>query len=142
MNKKYELVDHTADLAIKVYGKDLEELLKNCSAAMMDVICDLNTIELKNQYSVSSSGNSEEELLVNLLQELLYLHEVKKLLFCKFEFKINDNIKNREVEGFVWGEEINFSRHDLLNDIKAVTYSDLKVEHENGKLSVKITFDI
>jgi SHS2 domain-containing protein len=109
---------------------------------MMDVICDLNTIELKNQYSVSSSGNSEEELLVNLLQELLYLHEVKKLLFCKFEFKINDNIKNREVEGNVWGEEIDFSRHDLLNDIKAVTYSDLKVEHKNGKLSVNITFDI
>lgn len=142
MDKIYESIDHTADLSIKVYGKDLEELLKNCSAAMMDVICDLNTIELKNQYSVSSSGNSEEELLVNLLQELLYLHEVKKLLFCKFEFKINDNIKNREVEGNVWGEEIDFSRHDLLNDIKAVTYSDLKVEHENGKLSVKITFDI
>ena len=142
MDKIYESIDHAADLSIKVYGKDLEELLKNCSAAMMDVICDLNTIELKNQYSVSSSGNSEEELLVNLLQELLYLHEVKKLLFCKFEFKINDNIKNREVEGNVWGEEIDFSRHDLLNDIKAVTYSDLKVEHENGKLSVKITFDI
>jgi len=142
MDKIYESIDHTADLSIKVCGKDLEELLKNCSAAMMDVICDLNTIELKNQYSVSSSGNSEEELLVNLLQELLYLHEVKKLLFCKFEFKINDNIKNREVEGFVWGEEINFSRHDLLNDIKAVTYSDLKVEHKNGKLSAKITFDI
>ena len=142
MDKIYELIDHTADLSIKVYGKDLEELLKNCSAAMMDVICDLNTIELKNQYSVSSSGNSEEQLLVNLLQELLYLHEVKKLLFCKFEFKINDNIKNREVEGNVWGEEIDFSKHDLLNDIKAVTYSDLKVEHENGKLSVKITFDI
>ena len=142
MDKIYEIIDHTADLSIKVYGKDLEELLKNCSAAMMDMICDLNTIELKNQYSVSSSGNSEEQLLVNLLQELLYLHEVKKLLFCKFEFKINDNIKNREVEGNVWGEEIDFSRHDLLNDIKAVTYSDLKVEHENGKLSVKITFDI
>ncbi len=142
MDKIYESIDHTADLSIKVYGKDLEELLKNCSAAMMDVICDLNTIELKNQYSVSSSGNSEEQLLVNLLQELLYLHEVKKLLFCKFEFKINNNIKNREVEGNVWGEEIDFSRHDLLNDIKAVTYSDLKVEHENGKLSVKITVDI
>jgi len=142
MDKIYELIDHTADLSIKVYGKDLEELLKNCSAAMMDVICDLNTIELKNQYSVSSSGNSEEELLVNLLQELLYLHEVKKLLFCKFEFKINDNIKNIEVEGNVWGEEIDFSRHDLLNDIKGVTYSDLKVEHKNGKLSAKITFDI
>lgn len=142
MDKIYELIDHTADLSIKVYGKDLEELLNNCSAAMMDVICDLNTIELKNQYSVSSSGNSEEELLVNLLQELLYLHEVKKLLFCKFEFKINDNIKNREVEGNVWGEEIDFSRHDLLNDIKGVTYSDLKVEHKNGKLSAKITFDI
>lgn len=142
MDKIYELIDHTADLSIKVYGKDLEELLKNSSAAMMDVICDLNTIELKNQYSVSSSGNSEEELLVNLLQELLYMHEVKKLLFCKFEFKINDNIKNREVEGNVWGEEIDFSRHDLLNDIKGVTYSDLKVEHKNGKLSAKITFDI
>lgn len=142
MDKIYELIDHTADLSIKVYGKDLEELLKNSSAAMMDVICDLNTIELKNQYSVSSSGNSEEELLVNLLQELLYLYEVKKLLFCKFEFKINDNIKNREVEGNVWGEEIDFSRHDLLNDIKGVTYSDLKVEHKNGKLSAKITFDI
>ena len=31
MDKIYELIDHTADLSIKVYGKDLEELLKNSS---------------------------------------------------------------------------------------------------------------
>jgi SHS2 domain-containing protein len=139
MNKEYEIIDHTADISVKVSGKNIEELLNNCSKAMMDIICDLNTIEPKNQYKVLLSGNSEEELLVNLLQELLYLHEVNRLLFSKFELKIN---KNKEVEGTLWGEEIDFSRHDLLNDIKAVTYSGLNVEHKKGKLSAIITFDI
>lgn len=139
MNKVYEIIDHTADISVKVYGKNLEDLLNKSSAAMMDIICDLNSVKPISQYQVSSSGKSEEELLVNLLQELLYLHEVKRLLFCKFEIKINEN---NEVECNCWGEEIDFSRHELLNDIKAVTYSGLNVEYRNEELSATITFDI
>ncbi|NIP39190.1 MAG: archease [Candidatus Dadabacteria bacterium] len=139
MNKNYEIIDHTADISVKVSAKSLEELLDKSSAAMMDIICDLNTIEPRHQYKISANGKSDEELIVNLLQELLYLHEVKRLLFCKFELKINEE---KEIEGACWGEQIDFARHDLLNDIKAVTYSGLQVEHKNGELSVTITFDI
>lgn len=139
MNKSYEIIDHTADISVRVSGRDFNELLINSSLAMMDIICDLNTIEAKNKYAVKSDGNSEEQLLVNWLSELLYMHEVKRLLFSDFEIKVNEN---KEVEGICKGEEIDFSRHDLLNDIKAVTYSGLNVEHKNGLLSATITFDI
>ena len=90
---------------------------------MMDIICDLDTIEPTNMYTVSVSGNSEEELIVNWLQELLYLHEVKRLLFCRFELKIN---QNKKAEGNCWGEEIDFSRHicKLDGDILDLTTNE------------------
>jgi len=139
MNKKYELVDHTADLAIKVYGKDLEELLKNSSVAMMDLISNLETVkpEIKKQLVVT--GQSPEQLLVNLLQEILYIHEVENLICSEAEVKV---INKYEAQSNIYGEKIDLKRHVLLNDIKAVTFCDLNIKKEKNILTTRIVFDI
>ena len=139
MDKPYEVIDHTADISVKVSGKTLSELLMNSALAMMDIICDLGSVKPLRGFKFSATGSSYEQLIVNLLQEILYMHEVNGLVFCRFEININE--KN-EAEVTCWGEETDFSRHDLLNDIKAVTYSGLKVENINGEISATITFDI
>lgn len=139
MKELYEILDHTADVRIKVSGGNLDELLINCSLAMMDIICDLKTVEPKEKYDVSCEGGSPEELIVNWLSELLYLHEVKRMLFCECEIKVKDR---ENVAGICRGEQIDENRHDLLTDIKAVTYSGLEVKEDNGMLSCNVTFDI
>lgn len=139
MNRFYELIDHTADVRIKVSGCNMKELLTNFSLAMMDIICDLKTIEPKEEYNVRCDGGCSEELIVNWLSELLYLHEVNRMLFCEFKIKVNDG---NNVTGICRGEKIDESRHDLLTDIKAVTYSGLEVKEEDGMLSCMVTFDI
>ena len=36
--KNYEIIDHTADMGIKVYGKNLLALFLNAAEAMFDII--------------------------------------------------------------------------------------------------------
>ncbi|MFH1640350.1 MAG: archease [Candidatus Omnitrophota bacterium] len=40
MKKNYELIEHTADIGIKVKGKDLNQLFRNFALAMFDIIAE------------------------------------------------------------------------------------------------------
>jgi SHS2 domain-containing protein len=139
MHKKYDFIDHTADLSVKVYGKNLEEIFINSSTAMMDLICNINMVRPLKSININVSGSTNEQLLVNWLQELLYIHEVKNLLFCSFIIK---SITKNNVSGSIQGEEFDKSRHELLNDIKAVTYNKMDIRKVGNKYSTIITFDI
>ena len=47
--KRYELVDHTADMMVKAYGSSLEECFANAAFALFDQTVDLSTVEAKEQ---------------------------------------------------------------------------------------------
>ncbi len=135
----YEILDHTADTCIRVYGKSFEELLRNAACAMMELITDRDKVEPAVVIEIEASGEDREELLVHWLQEILFAHQVKKMVFKDFEVKLEDETR---VKGKVFGEEIDSGKHELAADIKAVTYHNLKVEAVNDKLKVDIVFDI
>jgi len=78
---KYTLIDHTADIGIDVVGATLRELFTNAAFALFDIITDLSKVECTAEYNIKISGIDREQLLVNWLTELLYLHDVKNLLF-------------------------------------------------------------
>jgi len=89
MQKKYKLLDHTADLAIQVNGKDLNDLFRNSSIAIMDLSYPIYSVKNKIEHIISATGSNAEQLLVNWLQEILYLMEVKKT--CILRYCIRDN---------------------------------------------------
>ena len=74
MKKPYELIDHTADIAIKAYGKSLSEAFENAAKAMFDIITDSSEIESVGQYDVELEAPDLEQLLVDWLSELLFIH--------------------------------------------------------------------
>ena len=44
MNKSYTLLDHTADLRIRISGASRVELYQNAGLALADLICDPDTL--------------------------------------------------------------------------------------------------
>ncbi len=70
-NKRYEQFPHTADIGIRVFGKDLKELFTNAAYGMFDVIADLEGIDAGIEETVEVAADSYEELLVAWLDELL-----------------------------------------------------------------------
>jgi len=135
----YEILDHTADVRIRVYGKSLAQLLKNAACAMMELITEREKIKASKQIEIKAEGGTKEELLVHWLGEILYLHQTKKMVFRDFELNITNESR---VKGKAFGEKIDLNKHELYSDIKAVTYHNLKIEPLNDKLKVDIVFDI
>jgi len=136
---KYILIDHTADIGIDVFGTTIEELFTNAAFALFDIIADLSKVECKAEYSVKISGIDREQLLVIWLSELLYLHDVKYLLFK--DFHITDMNEN-QLTASVWGEVFNDDKHVIKTEIKAVTYHGLSIVQENHQWKARVIFDL
>ncbi len=136
---KYILIDHTADIGIDVFGGSLQELFTNAAFALFDIITDLSKVEGTVEYKINISGIDKEQLLVNWLSELLYLHDVKNLLFK--DFCITD-IKDNQLNASIRGEVFREDKHVIKTEIKAVTHHCLSIVQEDHQWKARVIFDI
>ena len=138
----YKFIDHTADVAFEVKGKTLEELFESAALALeQTMVKDLKTIKHKTKKSIKLKAKNPEELLFNFLQELIFLKDAKLLLFSKFKFKIKEN-KEYELKAEAHGEKLSPKKHELLVDVKAVTYHYYKVEKIKNSWKAFIILDV
>jgi len=88
-NKPYEIFDHTADIGIRVKGKDLKELFKNAGLALFQISSRKQFTKNKKHTVITIKQKAEnlEELFINWLNELLSLSAAKGLIF--YNIKIN-----------------------------------------------------
>ncbi|ACI19019.1 archease [Dictyoglomus thermophilum] len=137
--KNYELLDHTADIGIIVYGETKEKAFEAAAEAMFDLMCPLEKIQEKESFDIEVDGEDLESLLVTWLNELLYVFEVQKLLFKRFEVTL---IGNNQLISHCYGEKFDPKKHEITREIKAVTYNLLKIEQREDKWIIQVVFDI
>lgn len=135
----YELFDHTADVGVKAFGNDLSEAFAHAAKAMFDIITDSSEIEAKGSYQIDLIADDLEQLLVDWLDELLFLQGANNLVFSKFDISLNE--KECKLSAEVSGEEFDTTKHKIGTEIKAVTYHMLEV-HKNDECFVRVLFDI
>ena len=133
---RYEELGHTADVGIRAYGATLEELFGNAAAGMFSLIADPEKVRPVGEVEVRVEGGDLEELMVNWLQELIFLHETQRLLLCSFDVVL----KGLKLRAYARGERIDKRRHDLKAVVKAVTYHNIKVDPKRGV--AEIIFDV
>ena len=141
MAKPYELIDHTADIGIRVVGDDLWDLFSKAGYALFDLMAgDLGSIEADQEMVVEAKGDDVEALFMNWLRELLYLFEVKRLIFLQFDLLewCDGGLRAR-----CHGVSYSPGQRILNMEIKAVTYHHLKVEQRpDGRWLAQVIFDI
>lgn len=137
--KTFELIDHTADVGVKAYGKTLSEAFENAARGMFNVIANNSEIENTGQYNIELQADDLEQLLVDWLSELLFLHSANNLVFGFF--KVNLDEKNNKLSATVFGEKISVSKHKIETEVKAVTYHMLSVK-KTKPCNVQVLFDI
>lgn len=133
------VVEHTADIGITVYGKTLEELFANLAYGMFAQITEIEKVNPKEKVEVQIEGYDKESLLVNWLNELLYLSTIRRMFFSEFKLrKIRDNSLSAEIRG----QKINPQKHSLHLEIKAATYHNLKITKTEKGYQTTIIFDV
>ena len=138
--KIYSCLDHTADMAIEVYGKDLKSLFQNSAIALFDVMASsLETAHRSEpqEFKIRVEAVNQEELLVRWLGELLSLSDWKRIVFQEFGVQ---ELSERSIRALARGKP----RRDykILTEIKAVTYHELKIKKENGRYTAQIILDV
>lgn len=136
---KYELIDHTADVGIHVFGADIRELFENAGTALYDVLADLDSVEAVNEIKITAEGEDWADLMVNWLRELLYLWSGKQLLVNGTRV---ESISEFRLEAVLFCEPYDRKRHAIQEEIKAVTYHQLDVHETSTGWEAKIIFDV
>lgn len=138
-NKKYEQFPHTADIGVKIYGSSLKELFENAAFAMFDIIADLEGLNASIEQKIEVKAANYEELLVAWLDELLYNFYTKSIIFFKFEIEA---LGEGSLKARAFGRPVGANRNRLNTEIKAATYSDLKIKKTADGYEVSVIFDI
>ena len=136
--RRFEVIDHTADVGIIAYGRDLEEAFANSAYGMFSLIADLDGVQEKVSRKVDIESIDQEALLVDWLNELLYLFDVKHIIFKRFEITA---LSQNRLQARIYGEKVDKSRHQLKTGIKAATYHMLKIE-KNKEVKVQFILDL
>jgi SHS2 domain-containing protein len=138
--KSYEILDHTADILLKSYGPSLAEAFEHAAVGMFDQIYLTTDVKPIGEFQVDLQNDDIEQLLVEWLSELLYIHETQKVVFAKFTVNLDE--KNNKLVSQAYGENIDPEKHVIANEIKAVTYHMLEIGQEDGTYFVKVLLDI
>lgn len=133
---RYKLLEHTADALVEAHGRNLGERFGNAAYAMFDLMTDVSKVKPKGELDITLTAESREQLLVDFLQELLFLHETEGLVFSKFEVKTD----GKSLEALVWGEKFDENKHSKHAVVKAITYHML--EFDDAKGTVTVLFDV
>jgi SHS2 domain-containing protein len=141
--KRFEFLEHTADVYIAAYGRDLAEAFENAACAMFEVMTDAGKIVPRIEESVQVTAADEYGLLYSWLESLLVKFDTEQIMYSKFKIAGID----RGNEGFsltarVWGEKFDARRHPQRVGIKAVTYHRMEIIREPKAVTVKFILDI
>ena len=142
MSKNYKFIDHTADVAVDLKANSLEELFTVSAEAFKISVTDFNCLEISDSIEIELIGNSNEELLVNFLNEINFHLTTKKWLCCKVEsIKIFNDENYWELSAELSGIKLN-SEIELKQEIKSVTYHQMEIVEKNNTYSTRVVFDI
>jgi SHS2 domain-containing protein len=137
--KRFQVLDHTADIGLIVYGGTLKALFENAGEAFFHLITDLRKVRCRMERRINIGGESLERLMVDWLSELLYLHDVENLLFKGFEV---ESVGEDGLRAVARGEPFQEGVHEIKTEVKAVTYHQIEVREEKGRWRAQIILDL
>ena len=123
----WEHFEHGADIGIRGFGQTVEQAFEQCAMALTSVISNMDSIGVKECLTLKCNANNLDFLLIDWLNEIIYLMATRKMLFKSFEVHIN----NCHLNASACGEPVNIGRHKPAVEIKGATFTELKVQKNN-----------
>lgn len=141
----YEYLDDIAisDVAFRAWGGSLDDLFVAAADATLNVMVE-NFSSLRDTVlrSIELKDTSEEMLLFNFPQELIFLKDAEQLLLQVPHVEIlrDENVYHLRAEGR--GEKLDPLRHELVAGVKALTLHRFNVKHTPEGWEATIVLDI
>ncbi len=139
--KKFELIEHTADIGLVAYGDSLAGAFANAAYGMFSIISEIEKVGETESRDVEIAEDDPESLLFEWLNDLLYYFDVDMLLFKRFDItKLDTGPGECRLKAKCYGEKYDPARHRIKIGVKSATYHTLEVDRQNNR--VRVIFDV
>ena len=137
-NKDYEILEHTADVGIRIKGNSLTEIFWKAAHVTADLLSGGIEIQPVIERGFSVEEKNRETALVSILEEIIYFFEKELFLpsMCSVHIE-NDRYEINMKGNFVTVEDIKNG-----TEIKAVTYHQLEIKEVGGEYQTTVIFDV
>lgn len=139
MTKNYRFFDHTADFGLEIFGSDETTLFEEAAKALFDLITDPDALQQGVERKVEVTGEDWADLMVNWLRELLYMWNGEGQLVSRVALV---SLEETRLRATVTSEDYDADRHEIRNEIKAVTYHQIAVGPYEDGWRARVVFDI
>ncbi|MEK6813100.1 MAG: archease [Nanoarchaeota archaeon] len=141
--KKYVFLPDIAiaDIAFDAYGKNEEQLLQHAAEALLEMMVDVKTVNATTKKMITLENEKLDALLFDFLNEIVFLKDKDYLVFKTITVTLKKN-KEYRLTAALEGEEINPEKHDLGNDVKAITMHLFEVKKEKDYWKARVVVDI
>ena len=146
---RFELRNHTADVAVAASGDSLESVFAAVADGLAAASCDEIPGESGDRFSLSVTAENREALLFDYLDELIYLRDVRAQLPVDHRVETIAGPERDGESGDDGGTSDDDSRTDGwtleasargiplaeidAREIKAVTYSEMRLERRGDE---------
>jgi SHS2 domain-containing protein len=135
----YETFAHTADLGLRVRAGETDELFADAAAGLFSlVVNDVPSDPDATEYRFEIEGSRLDLLLLDWLNELLYVFDSERMVLGSFEVEVG----SEGLRATARAQSLDPDRHGLLREVKAITYHGLKVEQDGEQWLAEVIVDI
>jgi SHS2 domain-containing protein len=131
----FEEIEHTADWAFRALGRNLAELFENAARAMASLDKVVAAEKSSVARDVEVEGVDRETLLVNWLNEILYLELTHREVYDRF--RISQVSDNHLLERLYGRPSANRVSH-----IEAATFHDLGIKQTPEGFEATVVLDV
>jgi tRNA nucleotidyltransferase (CCA-adding enzyme) len=123
----WEHFPHGADIGVRGVGDSKEEAFAQAAIALTAVMTEPASVSAKERVDIACEAPDDELLLVNWLNALIYEMATRKMLFCRFEIRID----GERLAAKAWGEALDLERHQPGVEVKGATCTALSVKRDD-----------
>lgn len=135
-DRGYEEIGHTAEWSLRVWAPNMTELFVQAAQGMLALVeLSAEAGEEGEWRDVELEASDFETLLVDWLHELLFALETRYVTCAELDLQVGQGPKLR-------GRIREVAAPRPKKHIKAVTYHELDIQEQNGRLETTIVFDV
>ncbi len=135
----FKVIEHPADTGFEVTGKSLADVFRAAASALFSMMWEIKNKRVTAPIDLKISGSDSQELLVNFLEEFLYLYDAKGLVCTRVEI---NSISNKKLTVTVWLQPFDNDLDQDILGVKAITYHQMYIGKQDNVWLARIFLDI
>ena len=139
----WEHFEHVADVGVRGRGNTPAHAFEEAARALFSLLSDdLAAIRPSVEERVVCESRNLEELLVAFLNELLFLFGARRVIFGRFNVRIDPEAGRFRLTAIAQGEPFDPARHEFTVLPKGATFTALEVAERDGEWIAQCVVDV